>query len=196
MKIEKLNENKIKIIFDYKELEENNISVHSFLANSLESQKLFLAILDIAKEDLGFDITNSQISYETLSFDNKNFVILVTKKVENCKDIFFNFVGDRLINSNFPNSILYKFKNMDDVFSFSEYIHNLFSALNFKSSLYEYNNIYFIKIDIQHLDLLNKKKTIYFLSELKDCLKVSDLSVKRLEEFGNILIKDNAFNRL
>ena len=51
MKIEKINENKIKIMFDSKELEENHISLHSFLSNSIEAQKLFLAILDIADEE-------------------------------------------------------------------------------------------------------------------------------------------------
>ena len=47
MKIEKLNENKLKIMFDYTELEENNISIHSFLANSKQTQEFFLAILNI-----------------------------------------------------------------------------------------------------------------------------------------------------
>ena len=79
MKLEKINETKLKIIFDSHELEENNISVHSFLSNSLESQKLFLAILDIANEDLGFDTINSRISYEAISFDNKQFIIFSYK---------------------------------------------------------------------------------------------------------------------
>ena len=79
MKIEKVNENKIKISFDYSELEENNISVHSFLSNSYSTQKLFLAILDIANEEFGFNAKNCKISYETISFDNKEFLVIITK---------------------------------------------------------------------------------------------------------------------
>lgn len=194
MKIEKLNENKIKIIFDYKELEENNISIHSFLANSLESQKLFLAILDIAKEDLGFDITNSQISYETLSFDNKKFVIFVTKKLY--KDSSFSFIGNKLSNIPFLNNILYKFENIEEVFSFCDFIHASFPNFNFKSSLYEYNNMFFIKINIQGLNKENKKKIICILSEFKNHIKLSDLSITKLEESSILLIENNAINSL
>ena len=59
MKIEKITDNQLKITFDSIELEENNISVHSFLSHSLETQKMYLAILEIAYEDLGFDTKNS-----------------------------------------------------------------------------------------------------------------------------------------
>ena len=82
MRIEKLNDNKLKISFTSKELEENNITVHSFLAGSNEAQKLFLALLDIANEEFGFDIRNCNISSETISFDNKDFIIFVTKKLQ------------------------------------------------------------------------------------------------------------------
>ncbi len=195
MKIEKLNENKIKIIFNYKELEENNISVHSFLSNSIESQKLFWAILDIAHEDLGFDISNSKISYETLSYDNKNFVIYVTKNI----DSSFSFSENDLLNfqrNNIPNVLLYKFENINDIFSFCDFIKKVFSPINFNSSLHKYNDSYFIKIDAQNLNFNKKKKLIYTLIEFNDYLKVSNLSLLRFEEFSEILIKDNAIQNL
>ena len=215
MKIEKLNEDEIKIIFDYTELEENNISLHSFLSNSIESQKLFLAILDIANEDLGFDTTNSKISYEALSYDNKNFVVFITKsrlnsKLENSSVIsntikdstnnnFFNFLGNDLLNfekNNLPNILLYKFENINDVFAFCDYINNSLSNLNFNSSLHKYNNLYFIKIDIKDLSLENKKKIIFSLTEFKNNLNLSNISLLRFEELSEILIKNNAIQNL
>lgn len=229
MKIEKISENKIRIIFDYKELEENNISVHSFLSNSIESQKLFLAILDIANEDFGFDISNSKISYETFSFNNKTFVIFVTKSnnnlkmqyspnlnpqknknisatfrdTSNSKSSHFNFIGDNLLDlksspSNDISSdiLLYKFKNMDEVFSFCDFINNCLPNLDLKNSLYKYNNMFFIKINLETLNINKKKMLISTISEFKNSLLLSNLGLIRLEEFGNILIKNNAIQVL
>ena len=216
MKIEKLNENKLKITFDYKELEENNISVHSFLSNSTESQKLFLAILDIANEDLNFDITNSKISYEAISFDNKNFVVFVTKlknssNIQNISNLdlnlqnfsennnSFNFIGNDLLNldNKIDNIIFYKFENILDVFEFCNFINKSILNFDIKSSLYKYNNnMFFIKINIEKLDLKAKKSFLSMLSEFKNYINFSKLSLIKLEEFSEILIKNNAIGNL
>ena len=50
MKIEKLNENKIRITFNSLYLKKNNMDVHSFMSNSIESQSLFLNMLDEAEK--------------------------------------------------------------------------------------------------------------------------------------------------
>ena len=54
MKIEKLTENKIRIILNLEDLKENNIDVQSFMSNSIESQNLFINILDKAEHEVGF----------------------------------------------------------------------------------------------------------------------------------------------
>ena len=209
MKIEKLNENKIKIIFDYKELEENNISVHSFLSNSIESQKLFWAILDIANEDLDFDIKNSKISYEVLSFDNKSFVVFVTKSnsisksidttQKNCSTSHFDFYGNKLLKTSqteTSNIILYRFIYIVDVFSFCDFINSKLSNFKINSSLYKYNNMFFIKINIEGLTIKEREYFISIVSEFKNSLKLSDLSIRRLDEYSDVLIKDNAIQNL
>ena len=45
MKIEKLNENKIRITLDLNDLAEKDIDFHSFMSNPIESQNLFLDML-------------------------------------------------------------------------------------------------------------------------------------------------------
>lgn len=215
MKIEKINDNKIKIMFDSKELEENNITVHSFLSNSIESQKLFLAILDIANEDFGFDISNSLISCETISFSNQNFVVIVTKTLNNiCTDFqgnskeisnsnksSFNFIGDNLlkskINANvFPDMLLYSFDNINDVFAFSDYLNNIIQTENISSFFYKYNNCFFIKINLENLDSKFKNTLISILSEYKENLILSPLAIAKFEEFSTILINNNALKIL
>ena len=192
MKIEKINENKLKIMFDYTELEENNISIHSFLANSIEVQDFFLAILYIANEDLDFKPDNSNLSYETISFGNKFFVIFVTKS-ETCsgfKDIIDLQTKETL-------HLLYKLDNMDEVFSFCDILNSILpSPKDLKTSLYEYDSKYFLKLDIKNLDDSLKEKIRLLISEFRDNLNLSDLSFLRFEEFSSLLIKDIAIQTL
>lgn len=54
MKIEKLTENKIRIILDMQDLQEKNIDLHSFMSDSLESQDLFYDMLDKAEKEVRF----------------------------------------------------------------------------------------------------------------------------------------------
>ena len=61
MKIEKINENKIRITFNHSYLQENNVDIHSFMSNSLESQSLFLNLLDEAEREIGFITDNYKL---------------------------------------------------------------------------------------------------------------------------------------
>lgn len=210
MKIEKINENKIRIMFGSDELIENNISVHSFLSNSIESQKLFLAILDIAYEDFGFDITNSNLSCETISFSNQQFVIIVTKTSiksvsqfvkHNKNNISFNFTGNNLLESKINNSfeqdiLLYSFQDINDVFAFSDYINTNLDTSLINSFFYKYNTTYFLKIIIKNLNNNLKSKLLSFLSEYQTSLKLDELTLRRLEEHSTFLISNNALSIL
>ena len=41
MKFEKINDNQMRVIISIQDLEDNDISLHDFMSNSLESQDLF-----------------------------------------------------------------------------------------------------------------------------------------------------------
>ena len=94
MKIEKIAENKIRIILDSHDLEEKNIDLHTFMSDSIESQDLFLDMLEEAEEKiaeiekLGFGklpvcIAKTQYS---LSDDQKNLECLEPFEI-NVQDI-------------------------------------------------------------------------------------------------------------
>lgn len=191
MKIEMVNNNKLKIMFDYTELKENNISLHSFLSNSIESQKFFIAILDIANEDLGFNKDNSKLTYETISFDNKFFIIIVTKNS--------NTVSTQNSTTFYNSSkteFLYKLTDINDLFNFCDDLKTVLPSLNFDSLLYEYNNIYFLKIDLKDLKKSEIEKIIFHISEFKNPLDFSELVSKKFYEFAKLIIQHNAIQSL
>ena len=74
MQIEKVNKNKLKVILNTNDLKENHIDLNTFMANSLESQELFLDILDLAEEEFGFYVDNSKLVIESVSLANNIFI--------------------------------------------------------------------------------------------------------------------------
>lgn len=220
MRIEKLNDDKLKIMFNSEELEENNITVHSFLSGSNEAQKLFLAILDIADEEFGFDIKNCNISSETISFGNKDFVIFITKKnlqkpitsqsaskisSYNLLDfIDYNHTKSGNFLSFLPplnseddiEKIIYKFETIEEVFQFCKYANFELTVNNLNNSLYKYNNSFFIIIDIKKLSATKKQLVISVLSEYKDYIYLSPLAYAKLIEHSNLILENKAIQSL
>ena len=80
MKIEKLNENKIRITLNIDDLNENNIDFHSFMSNSIDSQETFLDMLDKANKEVGFNTDDCKIMIEALAMSDGHFVLTITNR--------------------------------------------------------------------------------------------------------------------
>lgn len=79
MKIEKLNDDKIRITLNLQDLEENHIDFHTFMSNSIESQELFINMLDKAEKEVGFVTDDYKVMIEALATANGNFILTVTR---------------------------------------------------------------------------------------------------------------------
>ena len=75
MQIEKITENKIRIILNVQDLEEKNIDLHTFMSNSIESQDLFYDVLDKAEKEVGFETKDYKLMIEALAIPNREFYI-------------------------------------------------------------------------------------------------------------------------
>ena len=80
MKFEKLNNDKIRIILDLQDLQDNDIDYQSFMSNSSDTQRLFMDMLDEAEEQIGFTTKDYKIMVEALATIDGNFIITVTKR--------------------------------------------------------------------------------------------------------------------
>ena len=104
MKIEKLNDNKIKITFSIDDLEDKNIDLYSFMHNSQETQDLFWDLLNEAERECGFNVDNSMIYVEATTTGGGNFTLIVTKTNE--KPAFINSQSSK--KKNIRLKIIYK----------------------------------------------------------------------------------------
>lgn len=71
MRIEKLTENKIRIVLDLEDLKEKNIDLHSFMSSSLESQDLFYDMLDKAEKEIGFKTKDYKLMIEAIAIPER-----------------------------------------------------------------------------------------------------------------------------
>ena len=67
MKIEKLTDNKIRIIIDLDELSEKNIDVHNLAGNTEKTHSFFQSILTEAEKQVGFKVQNCKLLVEAFS---------------------------------------------------------------------------------------------------------------------------------
>lgn len=125
MQIEKINNNKLKVILNLEDLKNNNIDFNSFMSNSLESQELFINILDLAEKDLQFYVDNSHLIIESISLSNSIFIFTITKQDKK-----------RITN---VSDYIYCFKSFDDIC-------NIFKYINI-NNLYLFNNEFFLIAD-------------------------------------------------
>ena len=81
MQIEKLTENKIRIILNLDDLKENNIDLHSFMSSSLETQDLFYNMLAKAEKEIGFKTKDYKLMIEAIAIPER-------KICSNCNSFF------------------------------------------------------------------------------------------------------------
>ena len=198
MKFEKLNENKIRIVLNTQDLVDKNIDFNSFMSNSIETQGLFLDMLEEAEEKVGFITRDYKIKIEALAMDSGDFVIIVTRFNEEQKNSSVSRAKKITARrkSTIPGSeyLIYSFNSFDDVCNFSNYITDFDGYLNIAKSaiLYDYNSKYYLsfsKINTEHPRI----KNFYALvTEFGTYINNPDLFIHKLTERGKIVIKNNA----
>lgn len=173
MKIEKITENKIRIIIKPEDFKDKNIDIREVLKKSTTSQSLFTEILDYAKKEIGFDTDGYKVQIEGFSSLDDVFVFTITKilSTENEKSPSMPkklIVKRKHINTKNKNAI-YQFENFDIFCDFCKLLKNsnqiTLKGLAQNSSLYIYNNTFYLVL--QNINTENKSinKFYSYISE-------------------------------
>ena len=205
MKFEKLSDNKIRITLSIRDLEEKDIDFHDFMSNSIESQDLFLDMLEEAEEKVGFKTRDCKVKIEALAMTENDFVLTITRIVPegNKKTLYATPKKrpkiKRKVNNVNETCLVYKFNTFDDYCNFIEYMtrNPLIDSAKLAGNicLYTYNNGYYLVIS----DIKKKKKNItgFFtaITEFAVYVPEPDLYAHRIYESGALFIKNNAFKK-
>ena len=79
MKIEKITENKIRIIVRQDDLKNFSADIHTIMTKAFESQQIFLEILDRAKKECGLDVEGHKLLIEAFSSQDDVLIFTITK---------------------------------------------------------------------------------------------------------------------
>ena len=204
MRFEKLSNDKIRIILDLQDLEDNDIDYQSFMSNSSDSQKLFMEILDEAEEQIVFITKDYKLMIEALATIDGDFIITVTRSLPDF-DIASVYKkrtikAKRKSNKLTTDTIIYEFNNFDDIFDFVLLLKNLnISGLNAFTkdfALYTYKNNYYLVMDNIDKNFDAIKTFLCALTEFGKSINNSNLFKSRLNEYGTLLVKNNFYKAL
>ena len=195
MKIEKLTENKIRIIFDYSDLKTKNINLKSLMTENLDRQDFFNSILEKAKNEIGFNTDGCKLLIEAFSTPDNVFVFTITRYLPDNISNKKLTVKRRSLNKT-DKQALYKCNNFDtfcDFFKYlnSEYKYNL-RLLSKNTYLYLYNNTYYFFMKNIISDEFAIKSFYSIASEFLTPVHYSSSFESKLLEYGKVIIKGNA----
>lgn len=204
MQFEKINEDKIRIIFNLDDLKDKNVDYHDFMANSIATQKVFLDMLNQAEKEIGFITTNYQLIIEALASSDGSFILTVTRSKESKeKNIKKLKVKPKLMSLNKPlPTLIYKFNNFDNFYDLCNFIQedNLSKIQKTftKAILYNYNNdIYLLLKTSPKANIREVKCIISLVNEFNaNIVQTSELFQYKLYEFGKVILKNNCFLKI
>lgn len=187
MKIEKLNENKIKITLSSEDLKARNIDIQSFIYNSPESQDLFWDVMREAEKEYGFNVDESMVYVEAAATTSGIFTLTVTKTANSLNQANLkprlrkqNYkLKRKSVNTPLDNSI-YKFTSFDDICDFCKNT----NIDNFTdTTLYELNSEYYLFVsNVPTSNILE-----YAIRE-----RNTDIFIAKLSEYGKKIIEKDA----
>ncbi len=197
MKIEKLNEDKIRITLNLEELKNKNVDFHSFMSNPIETQSFFLDMLDEAEREIGFSTENYRIAIEALAMSNGNFIFTVTRIQEQNKFTKKKLhIKKKIETLGKSNTSIFEFENFEDFCDFCNYLNNsIFVTIKdyIKSNiLYKYNEKYYLVFKNNKIEPIVFNSFCASMSEFSKSIRNAETFENKLKEYGTIIVKTNA----
>lgn len=200
MKIEKINENKIKVTISLNDLEERNIDLNSINYNSPATQELFWDMMEQAEIQFGFNASDSQLAIEAVPDDSEGFVVIITKLDD---DNDFESI-QKIIKNRFKKTdlkmkkksqtlcssiVIYSFNSFEDLCQLSNRLRYIYFG---ESTLFKLKNVYYLILTKSNWSVSNIKLFESVLNEYGTKVHNTSLYEGYLEEYAVKIIEFNA----
>ncbi len=209
MKIEKLTENKIRIIIKQEELNDPTLDLQSIMTKASTSQSFFLDMLNRAKKEVGFDTEGHKLLIEAFSSPDNVMVFTITKfeklKEDNVEDLLpLPFLSQkrglkvkRKINMLPKASFsVYRFNSFDEYCDFCNYLKLNPSVSTYRLaneiSLYKYEDQFYLILSGINMEHKSLAKFYTLISEFASFCTHDNNFENVLKEHGKCVIKKNA----
>lgn len=193
LKVEKINDNKVKIVLTLKELTKREISLEDIKKGNENVQNFFFEILENVNITEDFPTDSSQLFVEVSTTGNDIFMITITKTdcLPDTNKYFKNSNNYHPLYT--VSSNIYSFSSLDTLYLFCKKAvqEDLFVGTN---SLYELNNKYYLLFSKNTIKNCNFVKTFSIISEYSD--KYFSKQENIFLEYAKLIISKNAIYEL
>ncbi len=190
MRLERLNNDKIKIFLTFDDLVDRGLSKEDLWHDSLKVHQLFRDMIEEASDELGF-VANGPIAVEVYSLQAQGMVVIVTRDVEEIDFDDEEFVDDYIemqVTLDESDDIFYEFQTFEDVIQLST---RLISKNITTGTLYSYNNRFYLLFEDEE-----QIQTEDFISILAEFGNPSTITTYRVEEYGKKLMNQEAIKQI
>lgn len=205
MKVEKINENKVKITLSIDELLQRQISLKDLEKDTSKAKKLFLELIEESNLESSFILEHSQLYVEASTDSNDFFTVTITK-IDDFPDLSkYNLLDDNFdkrISRKIPpapisnvNHNIFSFDSLDTILDMCEILKQNKVFLG-KNSLYKFQNQYFLifsKYSVKNIKFL---KTYSIINEFCTSNYESELYEVSLKEKSKAIILDKSLQIL
>jgi adapter protein MecA 1/2 len=204
MKIEKINENMIKVTISLNDLEERNIDLNALNYNSPAAQELFWDMMEQAEEQFGFNLSDSQLIIEPIPDSTDGFIITITKIDEDGDfESIQKYIKSKLKKSDLRVKkkgrricsaiVIHSFDSIDDVCALSRKLEGIYAG---ESTLYKCRDTYYLTMTRLSSQSPNAKLLEICLGEYGNKIGNINFYDGYLNEYGEKIIEGNALEVL
>lgn len=197
MKIERLTDNKIRIIMSVEELSKENVDFLSLTQNTFDAQKLFSKILSRAEKEVGFIVEDCKVLIEAFFSSDEFFIITFTKISPETSMQIGSPIKLKIKKSVKYNNFIYIFNTFDDFSDFCTYISTYdidYRKLAKGITFYKYNDQYYLVFSCINRDFVKADLFFSLISEFAVLASHSSVLVGKVVEYGNTIFKNNALS--
>lgn len=210
MKIEKLTENKIRVIINLEDFKNTNTNIENIAKPSAEARSFLLDILLKAEKEVGFHTDGCKLLIEAFSSSDGVCIFTITKYTEkdsikdNLNSLFSNNISGRKLVvkrkelHTEKKNMIYSFENFETFCDFCNNIYNM-KEINVDSvskniSLFLYNDTYYLTLSNINIKYKNLKLFYSCISEFAKSTLFSEHFQNKLQEHGTTIIKKKAIS--
>ncbi|MEH7442826.1 adaptor protein MecA [Bacillus sp. JJ1122] len=216
MEIERINENTVKFYISYMDIEERGFDREEIWYNRDRSEELFWEMMDEvhAEEEFAVEgplwiqvqalekglevlVTKAQLSKEGHKFElplpnDKLKDLPVDERIEELLDHQFNSkdIDDEDVDFEDDLEFMLHFKDLEDIIALSKRP----GIDKIKTSLFSLSDKYYLYIEFPEQDFSDEEEIDNMLSVLLEYGLESNVTIHRLEEYGNKIIGEDVFN--
>lgn len=206
MDIERINENTFKLFITYSDIEERGYTREDIWYSRVKGEELFWDVISEVNTDEYFDlegpiwihinasengleviVTRAHISPDQQDVDNASEPIDLAE-LSHLEQDLFEAVEEKAAENQLLD-VRYSFKDIDELIPLAKRL----QSYQLNTSLYKFEGKYYLNIDLTTMEDVQQRKNI--VSIANEYLNKSKVTIYRLEEYGEVIMADHAFEQ-